>query len=84
MPTVNGWKLPRNQNGPCAQTRPCRSFSGTQSMDRDSIPPTTAADRSLVTSLMKPPDLWRRPPPGYPSRTDAPLPDRYVSLEVPG
>jgi hypothetical protein len=27
--TVNGWKLPRNQNGPCSQTLPWRSSSGT-------------------------------------------------------
>ena len=26
---VKNWKLPRNQNGPCCQTLPCRSDSGT-------------------------------------------------------
>ena len=29
MLTVKGWKLPRNQNGPCMRTLPCRSSSGT-------------------------------------------------------
>lgn len=29
MATVKGWKLPRNQNGPCIQTLPWRSVSGT-------------------------------------------------------
>ena len=30
------WKLPRNHRGPWCQTFPCRSFSGTQSIDRAS------------------------------------------------
>ena len=34
---VKNWKFPRNQKGPCCQILPCRSSSGTQSIERTSI-----------------------------------------------
>ena len=37
------WKLPRNHNGAWCQSLPCRSVSGTQSMDRTSIAPARGA-----------------------------------------
>ena len=35
---VKYWKLPRNHSGACCQALPCRSLSGTQSIERVSIP----------------------------------------------
>ncbi len=35
---VKYWKFPRNHSGPWCHTLPCRSLSGTQSIERTSMP----------------------------------------------
>ena len=55
---VKYWKLPRNQSGTWCHTLPCRSVSGTQSIERTSIARAGGAwmvgsvDSSVVTAIV--------------------------------
>src|SRR5690242_5428342 len=60
---VKYWKLPRNHSGAWCQTLPCRSASGTQSMDRTSTPSAATGLESgwfsvLVASAMVGASCW--------------------------